>query len=341
MASTSACAAADADNKTPVADESIATLSNGVSFPRLGFGCAFGNWSDPSRFIGFQPDLGWAMIPAAIRAGYKHFDCALVYGSHRVVGTSLGINAFAKGVKRSDIHVTTKVYHFPADDLALGTQSKAFDMSKPEIDIRARVVHDVEKSLDELSMGYVDLCLLHWPGNPAAPDADTLQSRLARKQAYSALEAVLKTGRARAIGVSNFAKKHLEQLLEDCSVKPMVNQIEKSPYRAQHELTKFCQDNGIFVQGWAPFGSGGTGVLADPTINALAKTHGKNAGQIILRWLVQHGCGALPKSSNEKRMAGNLDVYDFKLTADDMGKLDKLDAGLAKSSVPVDIEKIP
>lgn len=341
MASTSATAAADADTKPPVPDESIATLSNGVSFPRLGFGCAFGNWTDPSRFIGFQPDLGWAMVPAALRAGYKHFDCALVYGSHRVVGTSIGINAFAKGIKRSDIHVTTKVHHFPAPDLALGTQGKAFDMSKSDIDIHARVVYDVEKSLDELSMGYVDLCLLHWPGNPAAPDADALQARLGRKQAWAALEAMLKTGRVRAIGVSNFSKKHLEQLLEDCTVKPMVNQIEKSPYHAQHELTKFCQDKKMFVQGWAPFGSGGTGVLADPTIHALAKAHGKNAGQIILRWLVQHNCGALPKSSNEKRMAGNLDVYDFKLTDDEMEKLDKLDVGLAKSSVPVNIEKIP
>merc|ERR1719181_2182564 len=328
-----------ASTSTASADESVVKLSNGVSFPRLGFGCAFGNWTDQSRFMGFQPDLGWAMVPAAIRAGYKHFDCALVYGSHRVVGTSLGIHAFAKGVKRSDIHITTKVYHFPAD-LALGTQGKAFDMSKTGIDIRARVVHDVDKSLDELSMGYVDLCLLHWPGNPAAPDADALQARLSRKQAWSALEGMLKTGRCRAIGESNFGKKHLEQLLEDCSVKPMVNQIEKSPYRAQHELTKFCQDNDIFIQGWAPFGSGGTGVLKDATVSSIAEKHGKNAGQVILRWLTQHDCGALPKSSNEKRMAGNLDIYDFKLSADEMAALDKLDGGLAKSSVPVDIEKI-
>ena len=196
-----------------------------------GFGCAFGNWTDTSRFVGFQPDLGWAMVPDALRSGYKHFDCALVYGSHRVVGTSLGIHAFAKGVKRSDIFVTTKVFHFPAPDLALDTQGKAIDMSKPGLDAKAQVAHDVEKSLDELSMGYVDLCLLHWPGHPAATDPK--QARLYRKQAWSALEAMLKKGRCRSIGVSNFTKSHLEQLLEDCSVKPMVNQIEKSPYRAQ------------------------------------------------------------------------------------------------------------
>merc|ERR1712037_761066 len=110
---------------------------------------------------------------------------------------------------------------------------------------------------------------------------------------------MLKAGRARSIGVSNFSQKHLEQLLEDCTVKPMVNQIEKSPYRAQHELTKFCQSNDIFVQGWAPFGSGGTGVLKDGTIAALAKAH------------------------------GNLDIYDFKLTKEEMASLDKLDGGLA------------
>merc|ERR1719198_1654698 len=120
----------------------------------------------------------------------------------------------------------------------------------------------------------------------------------------------------------------------------MVNQIEKSPYRAQHDLTKFCQANGIFVQGWAPFGSGGTGVLKDETITALAKAHGKNNGQVILRWLTQHGCGALPKSSNEKRMAGNLAIYDFELTSAEMGQLDKLDKGFAGASVPIDIEKL-
>lgn len=120
-----------------------------------------------------------------------------------------------------------------------------------------------------------------------------------------------------------------------------MNQIEKSPYHAQHELTKFCQSKGIFVQAWAPFGSGGTGVLQDSTIASIAKNHGKNVGQVILRWLTQHGCGALPKSSNEKRMASNLDIYDFKLTADEMSQLDKLDQGLAKSSVPCPIAKIP
>merc|ERR1719201_2212389 len=330
MAEASTSSAAKGD------DESIVTLANGVSFARLGFGCAFGNWTDKSRFMGFQPDLGWAMVPAALRAGYKHFDCALVYGSHQVVGTSLGIHAFAKGVKRSDIHLTTKVFHFPAD-LALGTQSKFIDMSKPGLDIAARVKHDVEKSLDELSMGYVDLCLLHWPGHPGTKDS--LQARLYRKQAWSALEGMLKTGRVRSIGVSNFAKSHLEQLFEDCTVKPMVNQIEKSPYMAQHELTKFCQSKGMLVQAWAPFGSGGTGVLKDPVIASIAKNHDKNVGQVILRWLAQHGCGALPKSSNEKRMAGNLDIYDFKLTADEMSQLDKLDKGFAGASVPLDIDK--
>ena len=318
--------------------ESVVKLSNGVTLPRLGFGCAFGNWTDTSRFVGFQPDLGWAAVPAALRAGYTHFDCALVYGSHRIVGTSLGINAFAKGVKRSDIFVTTKVFHFPAPDLALGTQGKAIDMSKAGLDMKALVEHDVEKSLDELSMGYVDLCLLHWPGHPAATDA--AQARSYRKEAWSVLEAMLKKGRCRAIGVSNFTQKHLEQLLEDCTVTPMVNQIEKSPYRAQHETTAFCQSKGIFVQAWAPFGSGGTGVLKDATIAAIASKHGKNVGQVILRWLAQKGCGALPKSSNEKRMASNLNIYDFKLTDEDMAKLDKLDQGLKKSSVPLDTSKL-
>jgi len=319
-------------------DESRVALTNGVSMPKLGFGCAFGNWTDTSRFVGFQPDLGWAAIPAALRAGYTHFDCALVYGSHRVVGTSLGLHAFAKGVKREDIHITTKVFHFPAPDLALGTQAKAIDMSKPGLDAKARVAHDIEKSLDELLVGYVDLMLLHWPGHPG--EQDGMQARLYRKHAWEALEDVLKSGRARAIGVSNFNQSHLEQLFEDCSVKPMVNQIEKSPYRAQPKLTAFCQANGMHVQAWAPFGSGGTGVLKDATVQSIAAKHKKNVGQVILRWLIQHDCGALPKSSSEKRMAGNLDIFDFKLDEGDMEQLDALDRGLQKSSVPVDISKI-
>lgn len=309
-------------------------LHNGVRIPKLGFGCAFGNWTDRASgaFFGFQPEMGWKIVPAAVRAGYKLYDCALCYDSHRVVGTSIGME-LAKGEKgREDFFLQSKVFH-PAGGIALDRLGNTIDLvefgADPSLDIQERVAHDIERCLHELSVGYLDVVLLHWPGQFNTDDEPT--GRRLRKGAWAALEAAYQRGQIRAIGVSNFLVRHLETLLEDCTVPPMLNQIEVNPYITQADTVAFCKAKGILVQAWGPFGSGSTGVLQDPTITGIAAKHGKNAGQVILRWLVQHGCAALPKSSSEARMRGNLDIFDFALDDAEMAAITALNQG--KSSV--------
>lgn len=292
----------------------------------VGFGCAFGNWNeaDKSSFFGFQPDLGYFAVPAALRAGYSHFDGALVYGSHRILGRALG-DEMAKGEKtRKDFFVTTKVFHPPAG-IALNKIGNSFDFRDPKVtsNIKERVLHDFERCLDELSLGYVDMLLMHWPGEWES--TDEVVGRERRRQCWEAFEEIYASGKARAIGVSNFLVNHLETLLQDATVKPMVNQIEISPYIQQKALVGYCQERDIHPVAWAPFGSGQTGVLQDPAIVALAEKYGKNVGQVILRWLIQQQISVLPKSSSEARMRSNMDVFDFSLTEEEVDSLKALD----------------
>jgi diketogulonate reductase-like aldo/keto reductase len=297
--------------------------------PSLGFGCAFGNWTQKDKgFFGFEPEQAWSAVPAALRAGFRHLDCALVYNTHRAVGISLG-NEFAAGrLKRSDVFITTKVFHPPAG-LALNRLGKTLDMLDPAVNVTERILHDLEVCLDELSVGYVDLLLMHWPG--AFESKDVALNRRLRLECWRAFETIYASGRARAIGVSNFLVPHLDALLAEASVAPMVNQIEVSPYLTQADLVQYCQQHQIAVVAWGPFGSGVTGVLADPVVERIAAAHNKNGGQVILRWLLQLGVGALPKSTNEARMRSNLDVFDFALTDDEVAALSALNCG--RSSV--------
>jgi diketogulonate reductase-like aldo/keto reductase len=313
-------------------DDQYFTLSNGVLIPKIGLGCAFGNWADPSKPAIFQPDLGWKAMRNAIDAGVKLYDTAFVYGSHQVVGNSLGL-AFADGkIVREDVFVQTKVFHFPAG-LALNRIGNSIDMEKyakdPSLDIKERVLHDIEKSLFELNLGYVDLLLMHWPGYPNSTDREA-NLRL-RKQVWSAFEEVYKTGKVRAIGVSNFLVQHFEGFLEECKILPMVNQLEVSPYMAQAKAVEYCQSKGILVQAWGAFGSGATGVLQDPVINEIAAKYKKNAGQVILRFFIQKGIAIVPKSGSLERMKSNIDVFDFQLTDEEVQRIFALDQN--KSSV--------
>lgn len=233
---------------------STVRLNNGVTMPSIGFGCAFGNWTDPNRFMGFQPELGHFAISTAIRSGYRHFDGAFVYGSHRVLSQHIG-QALAVGlVKRSDIFITTKICH-PSAKIALNNIKKTFDFeSIPDGDIKARVWYDFETSLDELGLGYVDLLLMHWPGSFNSSDEESNQ--LKRKLCWEAFEEIYRSGKARAIGVSNFLERHLAPLIREAKINPMVNQIEISPYIQQSEIVSFCRRNGICITSWGPFGSG-------------------------------------------------------------------------------------
>lgn len=315
----------------PTADRSVLKLHNGVEIPALGFGCAFGNWTNAvtgsDAFQGFTPEDAWPAVNKAIEAGYKHFDGALIYGTSCALGTLLGMRYADGTLKRSEVFITSKIFHAPAD-LALNTQGHTMDMTNPSVNVAERTLFDFEKVLAELGHGYIDLLLMHWPGT----GKDAVLNRRLRKECWTVMEQIYKSGKARAIGVSNFRRHHLEQLIEDTEIVPMVNQIEVSPYITNKATIDFCKDKNIVVEAWAPFGSGATGVLKDPKLNELAAKYGKGVGQLILRWLVQQGIVALPKSSSLERMRENLAIFDFSVDAADMAAISALDRNA--SSVP-------
>lgn len=307
-------------------------LSNGVVMPRLGFGCAFGNWTDhtPGKFFGFTPELGWKLIPQALQAGYRLLDGALLYNTHQILGISIG-QAMARGdLTRDDVFIVSKVFH-PKASVGFNHLNSSVDMeyylTHPEADLKQRILNDIERCLLELNVGYLDLLLAHWPGEHNT--TDEVQGQRLRHQVWLAFEEAYTLGRVRAIGVSNFLERHLDALLPLCKVTPMVNQIEVSPYLQQRELVQYCQEKGIVVQAWGPFGSGATGVLTDPVVQAIGQKYGKDGGQVILRWLLQKDMAALPKSSSEKRMQSNLQIFDFQLTDEDMNQINGLDRNVS------------
>lgn len=311
-------------------DESVTVLSNGVKMPTIGFGLAFGNWADRSaKNHLFTPEDAWSAVPSALRAGYKHFDTAYVYGTHKILGVNLGME-MAKGVKRSEFFITTKVFHPPAP-FSLNAIEKSMKLDGT-VDVKQRTLIDFEKSLDELNLGYVDLLLMHWPGQHNSTDA-VLNRRL-RKECWSVFEEIYKSGKARAIGVSNFLVHHFETFLEDVTILPMCNQIEVSPYMIPRDTLDYCTKKNIAITSWGPFGSGATGVLTDPVMLELSTKYGKNVGQVILRWLVQQNISVLPKSSSEHRMASNLNIFDFKLDDVDMVRISNLNKGISSAAVP-------
>jgi len=314
------CSSHAAESKQAVPE--ALQLANGVRMPALGFGCAFGNWTDRAQFFGFQPDLAWAAVPAAFRAGFRHFDVALIYGTHKILGASLGAELARGSVKREDLFVTSKVFH-PSAEIALNRLGRSFDFTLDLTQVKERVLFDVEKSLDELNLGRLDLLLMHWPGNHNTTDVG--RGRALRRQVWAAFEEVYKSGRARAIGVSNFLVRHIEGLKEDgAEIMPMVNQIEVNPYMTQETTVAYCQANNIHVSAWAPFGSGDSALLSDPLLISLSVKYGKNVGQIILRWLYQRGMSSLPKSGNEGRMRSNLQIFDFSIEEQDVAAISAL-----------------
>jgi len=196
---------------------------------------------------------------------------------------------------------------------------------------------DFSFALHELGMGQVDCLLMHWPGAFGSLDTKEANARK-RREIWSTFESFAAANRARSIGVSNFTVEHLESLRigeeGGCTVVPHVNQIEMHPYCQQKELAAYCRDKGITVVGYAPFGSGALGLLQDETLRDIATKHNKDVGQVILRWGVQLGYAMLPKSSSEKRMRSNLDVFNFELTPDDMAAIAKLDRNVRSCADP-------
>ena len=211
----------------------------------------------------------------------------------------------------------------------------ASDLQRSEVFLETKIwisdygydetLHGFEKSAGKLGVDQIDLLILH-QALPSAFDR-TLE-------AYRALETLLSDGKVRAIGVSNFMVEHLTTLLDRATVVPAVNQIEVHPYFAQREVQDFADDHGILTQAWSPIGGitfyrdgGQTSTLDDPVIGGIARAHGKTPAQVMLRWGLQHRRSVIPKSTKPSRIAENIDVFDFELSADEMIAIDGLDTG--------------
>lgn len=230
-----------------------------------------------------------AIVEHAIGAGYRHVDTAAAYGNEAQVGAAVK----ASGVPRDELFVTTKLWNANhGREKAL----KAFD-----------------ESLGKLGLDVVDLYLIHWP----LPDGDLYV------ETWSALEEILESGRARAIGVSNFQIPHLERLLAETDVVPAVNQIELHPLLTQTDLKAFHAEKGIHTEAWSPLAQGGD-LLKDDTIAGIAERVGKTPAQTILRWQLQEGNIIFPKSVTASRVDENLDVFDFELTPEDLAAIKAL-----------------
>jgi 2,5-diketo-D-gluconate reductase A len=277
-------------------------LNNGVQMPALGLGV-------------FQtpPEETRDAVRVALGAGYRLIDTAAAYGNERQVGEAVR----SSEVARSEVFLETKVW----------ISDYGYD----------ETLHAFEKSSRKLGVDQLDLLILH----------QALPSEFDRTlDAYRALETLLADGKVRAIGVSNFMPDHLARLVQATSVVPAVNQIEVHPYFRQSALLAVDAAHGILSQAWSPIGGitfyrdGSHGsTLQDPTIGDIAAAHGKTPAQVMLRWHLQQGRQAIPKSVTPSRIAENFDVFDFTLTTDELGAIDALDTGVRGGPEPADITR--
>lgn len=242
-----------------------------------------------------------ALVSTAIDAGYRTVDTAALYGNEEGVGQAVHA-AVAAGMPREELFVTSKVWN---DRHGYDATLAAFG-----------------ESMDRLGLDYLDLFLIHWP----CPEQDLFIPT------YQALETLYHEGRVRAIGVSNFEPAHLHHLLDATEVVPAVNQVELHPWLQQRELRALHAELGIATQAWSPLARGQ--LLDEPALRALAEAHGKSVAQVVLRWHVQSGHLVIPKASRQERIAANLDVFGFELSASDMAVISDMDSGRRSGSDP-------
>ena len=290
-----------------------------------------------------------ALEHGAAHKKLTHIDTALCYGTHRQVGHVLA-DYFMRGkLQRNNVFLTSKIFHPDNDGFGLDVNTlpkNTADLS-PEETTRM-VTEQFERTLQELGVGYVDLMLLHWPGGQGGlrneeetkdDDTSALQRRHLEEEitrnaahrlaAWKVLEKFYRKGWARAIGVSNFNEIHLERLRQDgAEIVPMVNQIEASVFLQQTEIAQYCQQRNISLVAYSPLGRGVNHVTPNPLVQKIATKHGKDAGQVALRYCLQKGYAAVIFwSTSEKRIVSNHDILqDFSLEDDDMAKLDSLNA---------------
>lgn len=264
----------------------VRTLQNGVKMPCIGFG----TWKTPD-------ESAKNAVIEALRAGYRHIDTATSYGNEAAVGDGIA----ASEISRADVFLTTKLWN-PHQ----GYQS---------------TIEACEDSLKKLRMDYLDLYLIHWPHDKKY--FDNWQER--NLETWHAFEALYKSGKVRAIGVSNFRPHHVDNILTQCSVVPMVDQVEFHPGMPQTEVLDYCKAHDMVVEGWSPLGSGR--IFDSAPMQEIAARYGKSVAQVCVRFALQHEVVPLPKSVTPSRIAQNANVFDFCLSPEDMDTIVKIDCG--------------
>lgn len=256
------------------------TLNNTIEMPELGYGV-------------FRVDEGPELVEAvktAIKKGYRSIDTAAIYGNEESVGQGVK-EAIEEGlVTRDELFITSKVWN----------AGLSYD----------ETIQAYETSLSKLGLDYLDLYLIHWPGDNKY------------QEPWKALETLYKEKRVRSIGVSNFHVNHLEDLRNNFEVTPVINQIEFHPRLTQEEVRTYCEQHNIQVEAWSPLMAGE--LLNNETISGIADKYNKSVAQVILRWDLQHNVITIPKSMNEKRIEANINLFDFELTSEEMKQIDAL-----------------
>ncbi len=286
-------------------------FENGDQMPTFGLG----TWKS-------NPGEVHAAVKEALRLGYRHIDCAAVYGNEAEIGQAL-TEAFNEGiVKREDLWITSKLWN------------------------NAHGAADVEpafmKTLQDLQLDYLDLYLIHWPvvirsGLAAHSSADDLLSleQVPTIETWTAMEALVEKGLCRQLGVSNFSVKKLDELVKKAKIKPVMNQVELHPYLQQPKMLEFCKANSISLTAYAPLGSSDRPerlktadepvLLEEPTIQKIANKYGVSSAQVLLAWALQRGTLVIPKSVTPARIKQNLDAVAVKLSEQDMEDIAALD----------------
>ncbi len=260
------------------------TLNDGTKLPKIGFGTYNEEFADNKD-----------VILRAIECGYRFFDTASLYETERSLGNALK----ESGISRSDVIIETKLW---IDEMGADNVRAAFD-----------------RSLNRLQTDYVDIYMIHWPRQTGLDDENWKELDI---MTYRAMEKLVDEGKVRRLGLSNFLPHHLANILDNCRIKPVVDQLELHPGYSQERAVSFCHDNHVIPMAWSPLGRGReNATIGNAILVKLSAKYKKSIQQINLRFLLQKGILPIPKASTVEHMKANMEVFDFELSADDISML--------------------
>ncbi len=260
------------------------TLNDGFKIPKIGYGTYNEAFEDNKK-----------AILTAIECGYRFFDTASLYETER----SLGCAIKESGIKREDVIIETKLW---IDEMG-----------------RDNVRIALEKSLNRLQMDHIDIYMIHWPRQTGADDENWKELDL---ETYGAMEDLVKEGLVGRLGLSNFLPHHLKNILDNCRIRPVVDQLELHPGYSQEAAVSYCKDNDVLPMAWSPLGRGReNAIMGNAILVRLSEKYGRSIQQINLRFLLQKGILPIPKASSGEHMMANLNVFDFSLTEEDISML--------------------